>query len=92
MTYDELIREIANRTGQTQQATRDTLSTLPEVLMASLEMDEWVQTPCGTFRKKMRKSKRVRSIQSGDWIDTDAKVIINLKPGTRLTQVVSDSD
>jgi len=82
MDYNTLIKRVAEESGKPESDIRDILGAVPEVL-TEMAVGDSVQTPLGTFTKKERKPKKVRTIQ-GDWTNSRGKVIVTLRPGKRL--------
>jgi nucleoid DNA-binding protein len=58
---------------------------MPEVLL-ELEIGGQVATPLGTFTKKKRKPKQVKTPQGG-WYPTKGKTVVTLRPEKRLWEV-----
>ena len=83
MDYGTFIRRVSEESGKPEADIKDILNAMPEIL-TELEVGEYVQTPMGTFTKKKRKPKRVKTVQ-GNWTQSNGKIVVTLKPGKRLT-------
>lgn len=85
MSYEELIQQLAEKSGIAPSAVRDVLQHLPDVLLR-LQSDENVRTPLGVFRAVERKERSVRTPTTEGEITIQGQKVIKLRSGTRLRQ------
>lgn len=85
MNKDELVKEVAKRTGLTQAVTRKCLDGLLEVISETLKKEEEVRlVGFGTFRVIKRKERRGRDPRSRKEIIIPAKKVVRFSPGKNL--------
>ncbi len=83
MNNKELIAELAQRTGQTQQATQRMALTLIESLLSQIEEKESLQVPAfGTFEVKKRLERVIVNPNNGKKMLVPPKLVLNFKPVT----------
>ncbi len=81
MNNKELIAELAQRTGGTQQSTQRMALTVIESLLSQIEEKESVQVPLfGTFEVKKRLERVIVSPNSGKKMLVPPKLVLNFKP------------
>lgn len=83
MKYDELVKDIAESTGQTQAAVRAVLFAFPDALI-QLDPGEEVRTPLGVFRMTIRQRRAVTLPDQRTMAEIPEAWIAKLKPGIKL--------
>tara|TARA_Y100000310_G_scaffold332468_1_gene408113 strand:- start:3396 stop:3665 length:270 start_codon:yes stop_codon:yes gene_type:complete len=83
MRYKELVIRLAAQSGQTPKAVRDVLFSLPDILI-TLEEDDKVRMPFGSFRMTRRQARSVTVPTSEEVVEIPAEMVVKLKPGSRL--------
>ncbi len=81
MNNKELIAELAQRTGGTQQMTQRMALTVIESLLSQIEEKETLQVPLfGTFEVKKRLERVIVSPNNGKKMLVPPKLVLNFKP------------
>lgn len=83
MTYDELIKKIADQTGHRPQVVRDIFLAAPDALV-QLPSGTQVRTPLGVFRMTTRKARLTKVPNQPDAVQVPAEDVVKMKPGKRL--------
>lgn len=82
MTYKDLVKDIARRSGLSAKDVRAVLSATPDALL-ELEVGEHVRTPLGTFRMAKRQHRNIK-LPEGFVAEVDEMDVVRLKPGIRV--------
>lgn len=85
MTYDDLIADLAERTGIRTDDIKRVLYHLPDALQ-ELAPKEKVWTPLGHFRKVGSEARKVLLPDRKTEVEVPAKTFVKLKPNSRLTE------
>ncbi len=89
MNKAELVEEVANQTGLTRKASRETIDAMISVVTDALAREEKVTlVGFGTFQVRERKARRGRNPQTGETIQIAAKKVPRFKPGKGLKESV----
>lgn len=83
MHYQELVEQLAHRSGHGEKAVREILFSLPEILIG-LSAGEKVRMPFGVFRMTRRIARKVRIPTSGEEIEVPAEMVVKMRAGARL--------
>ncbi len=90
MNKNELIAEIANRTGQTKKASSNALEIAIEAIMREVSQGNKVQIiGFGTFEPRDRKERKGRNPQTGKPITIEAKKVPAFKPGSEFKNMLN---
>jgi len=90
MTQDQLVRQVALRTGTTQKTVRNVLDALTATITRSLTNGESVRIPgLGTFDTRVVKAHTARNPSTGDAIDVPEKARPAFRAGQELKDRVS---
>jgi DNA-binding protein HU-beta len=85
----ELVEEVANKTGLTRKASRETIDAMISVVTDALAREEKVTlVGFGTFQVREREARRGRNPQTGETIQIAAKKVPRFKPGKGLKEAV----
>jgi len=85
----ELVEEVANQTGLTKKASRETVDAIISAITDSLAREEKVTlVGFGTFQVMERKARTGRNPQTGDEIQIPPKKVPKFKPGKGLRERV----
>ncbi len=89
MNKAELVEEVANQTGLTRKASRETIDAMISVVTDALAREEKVTlVGFGTFQVRERKARRGRNPQTGETIQIAAKKVPRFKPGKGLKEAI----
>ncbi|MBA7496835.1 DNA-binding protein HU [subsurface metagenome] len=89
MNKAELVEEVANQTGLTKKASRETVDAIISAITDSLAREEKVTlVGFGTFQVMERKARTGRNPQTGDEIQIPPKKVPKFKPGKGLRERV----
>ena len=83
MTYDQLIADVARRTGLHTEVVRRVLFHLPDTLL-QLDVGEVVRTPLGVFRMTQTKEREILLPNQESTANVPSKVTVKLRSGSRL--------
>lgn len=87
MNNKEFIAELAQRIGQTQQATQKMVLVVMEQLVTQVEEDEYLQIPqFGTFEVKKRLERILVNPNTGKKMLVPPKLILGFKPVTSFKE------
>ena len=82
MKYDALCKLVMESSGCSSEQVRAVLSALPEAL-ATLEENEQVRTPLGTFAAWPKEAKQIL-LPTGEKVNRKSEVVVRLRPGKAL--------
>ena len=83
MTYEELVAEVARRSGLTNDRVRAAINHLPDALL-KLEEGDKVRTPLGVFIMMKTKERRVTMPDKETTATVPSRRVVKLRPGMRL--------
>jgi len=83
MTYDQLIADVAKRTGLHTEIVRRVLFHLPDSLI-QMDVDDVVRTPLGVFRMTQSKQRKILLPDQESIADVPSKTTVKLRSGSRL--------
>lgn len=89
MDYNEFCAKLASESDCTEAQVKALFLKMPEVLM-DMEVGDKVETPLGDFNKKVRESKRMKSINAdkkGEWIFSKRREVVALRIGPALRKL-----
>jgi len=90
MNKAQLIGEVANQTGLTRKAVRQTLDAMTSAIARALAQGEKVTlVGFGSFKVMRRRPRRGRNPQTGEEIQIPAKDVPKFEAGKRLKEAVS---
>lgn len=90
MNKDQLIREVALRTGYMQTACRDIINEMIEVIILELEAHGTVRMPkLGIFKVYDKKSRNVRMPDTKEILTTEKKKYPKFTPAKELKKRVN---
>lgn len=90
MNKAELVEEVANQTGLTKKASRETVDAVTSVITDCLARGEKVTlVGFGSFKVRKRKSRRGRNPQTGMEIQIPAKEVPKFEAGKNLREAVA---
>jgi nucleoid DNA-binding protein len=83
MNYDQLIADLAQRSGLHTEVVRKVLFHLPDVLI-QMEVGDDVRTPLGVFRMAASKARDITLPDQKNTATVPAKIVVKLRAGSRL--------
>jgi len=83
MNYEDLIADVAKRSGLHTEVVRRVLFHLPDAML-QLEPGESVRTPLGVFRMMQSQSRGITLPDQKTEATVPAKTVVKLKSGSRL--------
>lgn len=83
MTYDDLVADMARRSGLHSEVVKRVLVHLPEALQ-DLEIGDAVRTPLGVFRKVRRDPRTVMLPDGKTSAEVSELTVVKLKPGAKM--------
>lgn len=90
MNKNDLIEQIAGKTGLTKSATSEAVEALLETISTTLEQGEEVRlTGFGSFRMTERKASEGRNPRTGEVIQIKPSKNIKFRVGTELKERVN---
>ncbi|RLE10597.1 DNA-binding protein HU [Candidatus Aerophobetes bacterium] len=90
MNKAQLIGEVANQTGLTRKAVRQTLDAMTSAIARALAQGEKVTlVGFGSFKVMRRRPRRGRNPRTGEEIQIPAKDVPKFEAGKRLKEAVS---
>lgn len=87
MTYEKLVTHISEMTGQSEEAVRNVLFAIPDVLISMDEKDV-VRTPMGVFRMTKRAARKVKPPKGEQAVTVPEEMVVKLRAGKRLRKSV----
>lgn len=88
MSYDELIADIAERSGLHSDIVKKVLFHFPDALLM-IGIDQSVRTPLGVFRMTYTEARESVLPDRKTKTTIPAKITVKLKPGQRL-KIIKD--
>ena len=87
MNWTELIEEVARRSGQSPQSTRNVLQSLVEVTHDTLAAGDSVRVrSLGTLRPVWRDERTMRSVRDSRPIKIDGRYVPRFRPSSKLRE------
>ncbi len=87
MNNKELISELSQRTGYSQQATRKMVITLLDDLLTTVATEGVVQVPnFGTFEVKKRLERVIINPSNGKKLLVPPKLVMNFRPAAAMKE------
>jgi len=87
MTYEKLVTQLSEMTGQPEEAVRNILFALPDALIKMDEKDV-VRTPMGVFRMTKRASRKIKPPKGDQVVTVPEEMVVKLRAGKRLRKPV----
>lgn len=92
MNKNELIDQVAGKTGMTKTATAEVVETILDSISTTLEKGEEVRlVGFGSFRVSTRKASEGRNPRTGEPIQIDEAYNIKFRQGTDLRERINAS-
>ena len=89
MTKKEIVKQIAERIGETQMKTKEIVQlTFAAILDTLLESGRIELRNFGVFEVKQRKARKARNPRTGDKVDVPPKNVVTFKPGKEMEEKV----
>ena len=90
MTYEQFLKDLAQRTSLREDDLRSALFCIPDILI-QMPVGETVRTPLGTFKMTKRTAKTITPPQAimakPQPVNVPEQLTVKLKPGGRLKKV-----
>lgn len=86
MSYEDLVAQVAARSGLTHERVRAVLDTLPEALML-LREGERIRTPLGIFTMVRTKNREIMLPDGQRKAPSKSKLVVKLRPGTQMRRM-----
>ena len=83
MTYDQLIADVAERTGLHTEVVRRVLFHLPDSLI-QMDVGDVVRTPLGVFRMTQTEQRKILLPDQESIANVPSKTTVKLRSGSRL--------
>ena len=83
MNYEDLIADVAQRTGLHSDYVRRVLFHLPDALM-TMQVGDDVRTPMGVFRMAESKARTIVLPDQTTTAQVPAKTVVKLRSGSRM--------
>jgi len=83
MTYDQLIADVAKRTGLHTEVVRRVLFHLPDSLI-QMDVGDVVRTPLGVFRMTQTEQRKILLPDQESIANVPSKTTVKLRSGSRL--------
>ena len=83
MTYDQLIADVAKRTGLHTEVVRRVLFHLPDALI-QMDVGDVVRTPLGVFRMTQTEQRKILLPDQESIANVPSKTTVKLRSGSRL--------
>ncbi|MCD6287916.1 MAG: integration host factor subunit beta [Candidatus Hydrogenedentes bacterium] len=92
MTKRELVIEVAEKKGYTQNEVSDIIQAALDIIAESLAKGKRLEIRnFGVFEVKKRDARRGRNPRTGEEVPIPAKRVATFKPGKALKEMVEDS-
>jgi nucleoid DNA-binding protein len=85
MTYEQIVADVAYRTGISKARVRAVLAQFP-LSLALLPVGDKVTTPLGSFVKFPVKPRKIYMPDGVTLVDVPEQAVVKLRPGTALRQ------
>src|SRR5262245_56923783 len=89
MTKKEIIKQIADRIGETQLKTKDIVQKTFEAIVETLLEEGRIELrDFGVFEVKQRKARKARNPRTGEKVEVPPKCVVTFKPGKEMEERV----
>ena len=89
MTKKEIVKQIADRLGETQLKTKDIVQrTFDAIVDTLIEQGRIELRNFGVFEVKQRKARKARNPRTGDPVEVPPKCVVTFKPGKEMEERV----
>ncbi len=90
MTKRELVTEVANKLGMTQNEVTDIIEGAFEVIAQGLaEGERWELRDFGIFEVKVRAARQGRNPRTGEVVPVPERRVVTFKPGKKMKERVA---
>ena len=89
MTKKEIVKQIADRIGETQLKTKDIVQrTFDAIVDTLIEQGRIELRNFGVFEVKQRKARKARNPRTGERVEVPPKCVVTFKPGKYMEERV----
>jgi nucleoid DNA-binding protein len=89
VTKKEIVKQIADRIGETQLKTKEIVQRTFDAIVETLLEDGRIELRnFGVFEVKQRKARKARNPRTGDKVDVPPKNVVTFKPGKIMEEKV----
>jgi nucleoid DNA-binding protein len=89
VTKKEIVKQIADRIGETQLKTKDIVQrTFDAIVDTLIEQGRIELRNFGVFEVKQRKARKARNPRTGDPVEVPPKCVVTFKPGKDMEERV----
>ena len=89
MTKKEIVKQIADRIGETQLKTKDIVQrTFDAIVDTLIEQGRIELRNFGVFEVKQRKARKARNPRTGERVEVPPKCVVTFKPGKEMEERV----
>ena len=89
MTKKEIVKQIADRIGETQLKTKDIVQrTFDAIVDTLIEQGRIELRNFGVFEVKQRKARKARNPRTGEKVEVPPKCVVTFKPGKYMEERV----
>ncbi len=89
MTKKEIVKQIAERIGETQLKTKDIVQqTFDAIVDTLIEQGRIELRNFGVFEVKQRKARKARNPRTGEKVEVPPKCVVTFKPGKEMEERV----
>ena len=89
MTKKEIVKQIADRIGETQLKTKDIVQrTFDAIVDTLIEQGRIELRNFGVFEVKQRKARKARNPRTGEKVEVPPKCVVTFKPGKFMEERV----
>jgi nucleoid DNA-binding protein len=91
VTKKEIVKQIADRIGETQLKTKDIVQrTFAAIVDTLIEQGRIELRNFGVFAVKQRKARKARNPRTGDPVEVPPKYVVTFKPGKEMEERVRE--
>ena len=92
MTKKEIVKEISEKTGLTQQEVKRVVQMTFDSIIETLSSDGRIELrKFGVFEVKLRKARRARNPRTNQPVDVEAKNVVTFQPGKDMEEKVRNT-
>ncbi len=89
VTKKEIVKQIAERIGETQLKTKDIVQrTFDAIVDTLIEQGRIELRNFGVFEVKQRKARKARNPRTGEKVEVPPKCVVTFKPGKEMEERV----
>ncbi len=89
MTKKEIVKDIAEKAGETQLKTKEIVQWTFDAIVDTLIQEGRIELRnFGVFEVKRRKARKARNPRTGDKVDVEPKNVVTFKPGKEMEERV----